>query len=170
MAWARRRRKGENRDGTAERHRGQLERRGTDEAKAGKTSKERRRAALATSSGGTRRPATDPRTLDPQGLAAEGAGMGTLQRLFRHELASLTPRHARVSRNYEIWYNVNDFAAGLLFVAGSVLFFWESTTYVAIWLFVVGSVLFCVRPGIRLARELHLSQLPTGPENEGGAG
>jgi hypothetical protein len=96
--------------------------------------------------------------------------MGTLQRVFREELASLTPHHARISRNYEIWYNINDFAAGVLFVTGSILFFWESTMYIATWFFVVGSILFCVRPSIRLARELHLSRLPSGLEDESEAG
>lgn len=86
--------------------------------------------------------------------------MGTLHHLFREELAWLTPRHAALSRNFEIWYHLNDFAAGLLFVTGSVLFFFPSTTYAATWLFLVGSVLFCVRPAIRVMRDLRLASLP----------
>ncbi|MFT6023417.1 MAG: hypothetical protein ACI9PY_001534 [Ascidiaceihabitans sp.] len=37
---------------------------------------------------------------------------------------------------------------------GSILFFNESTTFVATWLFVIGSVFFGLRPTIRLYREL----------------
>lgn len=86
--------------------------------------------------------------------------MGTLNRIFREELRWLSPQHASLWRNYEIWYNLNDFTAGMLFVVGSALFFWQSTVSVATWLFLIGSILFCVRPGIRLLRDLHLLRLP----------
>lgn len=87
--------------------------------------------------------------------------MGTLNRIFREELRWQSPKHASLWRNYEIWYNLNDFTAGTLFVVGSALFFWHSTMSIATWLFLVGSILFCVRPGIRLLRDLHLLRLPT---------
>lgn len=94
--------------------------------------------------------------------------MGTLGQIFRDELSSLSPRHAELWRNYEVWYNLNDFAAGVLFVVGSVLFFWPSTTGTATWLFLVGSVLFCVRPGIRLIRDLHLSRISQAGDEDSG--
>ncbi|WP_363323314.1 YrhK family protein, partial [uncultured Tateyamaria sp.] len=50
-----------------------------------------------------------------------------------------TPQHAAVYGFYEKLYTVIDLSAGLLFLVGSVLFFWEATTYFATWLFVIGS-------------------------------
>ena len=32
----------------------------------------------------------------------------------------------------------------------------EATTYLATWLFVFGSLLFCIKPTLRLIREVHL--------------
>ena len=47
-------------------------------------------------------------------------------------------------------------AAAVLFLVGSVLFFWEETQFAATWMFVVGSLFFCVKPTLRLTREIHL--------------
>lgn len=90
-----------------------------------------------------------------------------LSRLFRRELWSLSARHSEVWRQYEILYHVNDFVAGLLFVVGSVLFFWESTQRTATWMFLVGSILFTLRPGIRLMRDLRLTRLPDDDRSTG---
>ncbi|MEM9061270.1 MAG: YrhK family protein [Pseudomonadota bacterium] len=62
--------------------------------------------------------------------------------------------HRRVHAAYEIAHTAVDFAAALLFVVGSVLFFWESTTYFATWLFVIGSLCFALKPSVKLLREL----------------
>ncbi|MEO9651143.1 MAG: YrhK family protein [Roseobacter sp.] len=62
--------------------------------------------------------------------------------------------HKRLFALCEIAYTVVDFSAAALFVIGSLLFFSESTTYVATWLFVIGSVLFGMRPTIKLYREI----------------
>ena len=70
-----------------------------------------------------------------------------------------TPRHAAVYGFYEKLYTVIDLSAGLLFLVGSVLFFWDSTTYFATWLFVIGSLLFVARPASTFAREYHIAQL-----------
>ncbi len=57
---------------------------------------------------------------------------------------------------YELLYTIADFGAAVLFLVGSILFFDEATTYVATWLFVFGSMLFCIKPTLRLIREVHL--------------
>ena len=62
--------------------------------------------------------------------------------------------HKRIYATCEIAYTVVDFSAAALFVIGSILFFQESTTYIATWLFLVGSVLFGLRPTIKLYREI----------------
>lgn len=63
-----------------------------------------------------------------------------------------------IRQRYETLSIVNDFCAGVLFVVGSVLFFYESTTYAATWLFLIGSILFVLRPTIRLTRRIHLGR------------
>ena len=65
----------------------------------------------------------------------------------------------RVRGIYETLSIANDFLAGLLFLVGSILFFWDSTMFSATWLFVLGSVLFVGRPTIRLARRIHLGRV-----------
>ena len=72
----------------------------------------------------------------------------------------------RIRGIYETLSITNDFLAGLLFLVGSVLFFWESTMVIATWLFVLGSVLFVGRPTIRLARRIHLGRVAPGPQAE----
>ncbi|MDM8164808.1 YrhK family protein [Roseovarius sp.] len=79
--------------------------------------------------------------------------------LFRHENRQRSERSRRLYAAYEIAHTVVDFSAALSFLIGSVLFFWKETETAAIWFFVVGSVLFCVKPTLRLAREIHLLSL-----------
>lgn len=74
--------------------------------------------------------------------------------IFRPENPSKTAEHQRIYALYEIFYTALDFAAASLFIAGSVLFFWNSTQYLATWLFVVGSICFALKPAVRLMREL----------------
>lgn len=64
---------------------------------------------------------------------------------------------------YETLSIANDVLIALWFVAGSVLFFWESTTLTATWFFLLGSLEFLARPAIRLARRFHLRQLGERP-------
>lgn len=52
-----------------------------------------------------------------------------------------------------------DFAAALLFIVGSVLFFYEATQRVGTWMFLVGSVCFALKPTLRLVREIKLYRL-----------
>lgn len=67
-----------------------------------------------------------------------------------------------VRRRYEVLSIVNDLLVAVWFLAGSILFFFEATTYAGTWLFVLGSVELLVRPAIRLARRIHLQRLPDG--------
>lgn len=75
--------------------------------------------------------------------------------LFHPATRSLSERHARIYAAYEIAHTLVDFAAAVLFVIGSALFFSEATTYVATWMFLIGSLCFALKPSLRLARELH---------------
>ena len=65
-----------------------------------------------------------------------------------------------VRRRYEVASIVNDILIALWFLIGSILFFSEDTTYAGTWFFVVGSIELLLRPGIRLARRVHLKRIP----------
>lgn len=71
-----------------------------------------------------------------------------------------TPRHEEVYGFYEKLYTAIDLLAGLTFLVGSILFFWESTVFTATWFFVIGSVMFAAKPFSRFVREYHLGRLP----------
>ncbi|CAL8896536.1 hypothetical protein KVA01_09330 [Kocuria varians] len=68
---------------------------------------------------------------------------------------------------YETLSIANDILIGLIFLAGSFLFFGDdSTVYAGTWLFVVGSVLMLIRPSIRITRHVHLQRLAPGSSPE----
>lgn len=69
---------------------------------------------------------------------------------------TLGSKKLRIGGAYEALSIANDFLAGLLFLVGSILFFWKAAETAAIWCFTLGSVLFIVRPTIRLVRRIHL--------------
>lgn len=74
---------------------------------------------------------------------------------FFHPGASrLSPEHTQIHIAYEFAFTIVDFSAALLFVVGSIFFFWEETTYMATWMFLIGSLCFAAKPTIRLLREL----------------
>lgn len=70
-----------------------------------------------------------------------------------------------IRRRYETLSILNDVLIALWFVAGSILFFWQSTTLAATWMFLLGSLEFLGRPAIRLARRIHLRSLHGTHEN-----
>ncbi|MBY0176125.1 YrhK family protein [Curtobacterium herbarum] len=78
----------------------------------------------------------------------------------QHDLTlRLGPDELRVRGLYETISIVNDVMVALWFVAGSILFFSESTTTVGTWFFLVGSVQLLIRPLIRLSRRIHLGRI-----------
>ncbi|OQO89586.1 YrhK family protein [Saccharomonospora piscinae] len=69
-----------------------------------------------------------------------------------------------VRHRYEVLSIGNDLLIALWFLAGSVLFFWESTATAGTWLFVLGSLQLAGRPAIRLRRRVHLRRFgPSAP-------
>jgi len=71
-----------------------------------------------------------------------------------------------IRRKYEVASIVNDVMVAAWFVAGSVLFFSESTTTAGTWLFLLGSVQLMIRPLLRLARHVHLRRRGGGAPSE----
>ena len=90
---------------------------------------------------------------------------GTHAILVDGTLRRASARHAKVYGIYEKVYTTIDLSAGILFLVGSLLFFRESTTYVATWMFVAGSALFVARPLSKFLREFHIARLPL-PEDD----
>ncbi|MHA7282514.1 YrhK family protein [Arthrobacter sp. TMS2-4] len=60
---------------------------------------------------------------------------------------------------YETLSIVNDVLIALWFIAGSILFFNESTTTAGTWLFLAGSIELLIRPVIRLSRNIHITSV-----------
>jgi hypothetical protein len=91
--------------------------------------------------------------------------------MFKPKLFDATPRHAQVYGLYERLYTTIDLIAALLFLVGSVLFFYPELTYAGTWLFVAGSAFFAARPSVRFLREFHLAHLPLpGDDKQNGSG
>lgn len=61
-----------------------------------------------------------------------------------------------IDRRFETLSITNDVLIGIWFLVGSVLFYVKPLETAAITCFVLGSAQFLVRPGIRLARRVHL--------------
>lgn len=87
-----------------------------------------------------------------------------MAKLFDHTIRSASPDHAEIVRRYELYRTIVEFLAALMFIIGSIFFFYESLLYAGTWLFLIGSILFAVRPSIRLLLELHLARLPVPSE------
>ena len=79
--------------------------------------------------------------------------------LFDPALKLASQKHVRIYAIYEMLFTLVDFAAAFQFIVGSILFFNESTTYVATWLFLIGSICFALKPAIKVVREYHLLKL-----------
>jgi hypothetical protein len=94
--------------------------------------------------------------------SAERTSSGLTFSVDGHELV--------IRRRYETLSIVNDVLIGIWFTVGSVLFFWDATTTVGVWLFLIGSVELLVRPGIRLTRQVHLQRLPAHPRGAPSSG
>ncbi|WP_317232125.1 YrhK family protein [Clavibacter capsici] len=73
-----------------------------------------------------------------------------------------------IRHKYEVASIVNDIMVAAWFVAGSVLFFSESTTTAGTWLFLVGSIQLMIRPLIRLGRRVHLTRIGSGAPGDTG--
>jgi len=75
-------------------------------------------------------------------------------KMFDPAAAQKSDAHGRIHAQYEVIYTFVDFMAAILFVVGSVLFFWDSTQFAATWMFLIGSIFFALKPTTRLLREL----------------
>lgn len=79
--------------------------------------------------------------------------------MFKPELFAATPRHTRVYGLYERVYTTVELTAALLFLIGSILFFYPDLKNTGTWMFVAGSACFAISPTVRFLREFHLARL-----------
>lgn len=101
----------------------------------------------------TRPDSTRPADSAPS-LASHPAGPSHQDEVVRigdHELV--------IRQRYEVVSILNDVLIGVWFLIGSFFFFSSSLMTIGTCLFVLGSVEMLIRPGIRLARHLHLKRL-----------
>ncbi len=67
--------------------------------------------------------------------------------MFKPKLFDATPEHVRVYGLYERIYTTVDLSAALMFVVGSICFFYKSLMTTGTWLFLIGSFCFAAAPG-----------------------
>ncbi len=89
--------------------------------------------------------------------------------MFKPELFTATPEHRRVYGIYERIYTTVDLTAALMFLVGSIFFFYSELMDAGTWLFVLGSGCFAARPAVRFMREFHLAQLPVPEDDRSGS-
>ncbi|MGB5865612.1 MAG: YrhK family protein [Sulfitobacter sp.] len=80
-------------------------------------------------------------------------------KLFRHETWQHSDVHKHVYALFEIAYTLADFMAALLFIIGSIMFFYDYWQHVGTWFFLIGSVLFAAKPTLRQVREICLYRM-----------
>jgi hypothetical protein len=93
-------------------------------------------------------------------LLTSACDVHTHLRVYKHpHVAPGTPKAQTVFAVYEVAHTAVDFGAAICFLVGSVLFLYKKYETPAVWLFIVGSLFFCVKPTLRLAREIHLLRM-----------
>ncbi|WP_370211605.1 YrhK family protein [Roseovarius sp.] len=79
--------------------------------------------------------------------------------LFTHRNRTKSERSRRTYAAFEIADTVIAFLAAICFLIGSVMFMYDDWHGVARWLFVAGSGFFCLKPTLRLVREIRLASM-----------
>lgn len=87
-----------------------------------------------------------------------------MRKVFDQTTRTASERHSELVRRYELGRTLVEFFAAIMFVIGSIFFFYDSLLFAGTWLFLIGSIFFAVRPTIRLILELHLASLPVPDE------
>lgn len=109
---------------------------------------------MGTTTTGPARTPTNIPTILPIGMAEK-----TTAKMFDPGARFRSQTHERIHAAYEFALTLSSFGAALLFVVGSVMFFFDAWQIPGTWCFLVGSVLFVVGPSLRFAREIHYLRL-----------
>lgn len=68
-------------------------------------------------------------------------------------------RRTVIQQRYEWVHILNDFLLGVLFVAGSIFFFFEHFMVIGTWCFTLGSAQMLIGPVVQIIHKLHLRRL-----------
>lgn len=74
-------------------------------------------------------------------------------------IGTRSERHKRVYAYYELAYTFIDVAAAVLFIVGSIMFFYAAWEFTGTWCFLIGSIFFACKPTLRVVREIHLLKI-----------
>jgi hypothetical protein len=77
-------------------------------------------------------------------------------KFFQSDLRTRSDQHRNIYALYELTYTAIDLSAAVLFIVGSILFFYQDLQDAGTWCFLVGSIFFAAKPMLRVVRELHL--------------
>lgn len=80
-------------------------------------------------------------------------------RFFEPDLKRKSSQHKQVYALYELAHTAVDLAAAILFVVGSILFFYKQLQDAGTWCFLVGSIFFAAKPTLKVVREVHLLKI-----------
>ena len=61
---------------------------------------------------------------------------------------------AQTYARYELAYTTVDVSAAVLFVIGSIMFFFDAWQTAGTWCFLLGSICFALKPTLRIIREI----------------
>lgn len=80
-------------------------------------------------------------------------------RLFRNDHRLRGPDQRRVYAAFEVADTIIEVLAAVMFIIGSICFFYDALQTVGTWFFLVGSIFFAVKPILRLVREMRLAAM-----------
>ncbi len=80
-------------------------------------------------------------------------------KLFQHENRQASEESRLLYARFEVAYTLVEFLAAILFIIGSVMFFYETMQTAGTWMFLIGSFFFATKPTLRVIREIKLYRM-----------
>ena len=80
-------------------------------------------------------------------------------KLFQHENRQASEESRLLYARFEVAYTLVEFLAAILFIIGSVMFFYETMQTAGTWMFLIGSFFFASKPTLRVIREIKLYRM-----------
>jgi len=80
-------------------------------------------------------------------------------KLFQHKNREASDASRLLYAQYEIAYTVVEFLAAVLFIIGSIMFFYDELQTAGTWMFLIGSLFFAAKPALRVSREIKLYRM-----------
>ncbi len=80
-------------------------------------------------------------------------------KLFQHENRQASEESRLLYARFEVAYTLVEFLAAILFIIGSIMFFYETMQTAGTWMFLIGSFFFATKPTLRVIREIKLYRM-----------